>query len=142
MRSALGRLDVTGPGKVAGIRQSSPCWDEWCRSAQLQLRDSAFRERRCVQYADEQVEIIVHVIRINRMPRGERQYGARRVRGWRGTRLHPRTAAAAQAADFPGRSIEQEHVGHKVDVARRSEEHTSELQSRRDLVCRLLLEKK
>src|SRR5690349_3677273 len=28
------------------------------------------------------------------------------------------------------------------DVAARSEEHTSELQSRRDLVCRLLLEKK
>src|SRR5438105_9213924 len=28
------------------------------------------------------------------------------------------------------------------DVARRSEEHTSELQSRVDLVCRLLLEKK
>src|SRR5437868_13976781 len=29
-----------------------------------------------------------------------------------------------------------------IDVARRSEEHTSELQSRFDLVCRLLLEKK
>src|SRR5438874_7694948 len=29
-----------------------------------------------------------------------------------------------------------------VELARRSEEHTSELQSRRDLVCRLLLEKK
>src|SRR6266496_3350221 len=29
-----------------------------------------------------------------------------------------------------------------VDVSRRSEEHTSELQSRRDIVCRLLLEKK
>src|SRR5204862_5244798 len=28
------------------------------------------------------------------------------------------------------------------DVTNRSEEHTSELQSRRDLVCRLLLEKK
>src|SRR5215471_21360565 len=28
------------------------------------------------------------------------------------------------------------------DPGRRSEEHTSELQSRRDLVCRLLLEKK
>src|SRR5690349_23733102 len=27
-------------------------------------------------------------------------------------------------------------------IGRRSEEHTSELQSRRDLVCRLLLEKK
>src|SRR5204862_1868188 len=29
-----------------------------------------------------------------------------------------------------------------VDLGVRSEEHTSELQSRRDLVCRLLLEKK
>src|SRR5690349_90265 len=30
----------------------------------------------------------------------------------------------------------------KLDLPARSEEHTSELQSRRDLVCRLLLEKK
>src|SRR5690349_21937108 len=30
----------------------------------------------------------------------------------------------------------------RVSLAGRSEEHTSELQSRRDLVCRLLLEKK
>src|SRR2546421_8829434 len=30
----------------------------------------------------------------------------------------------------------------RTDAARRSEEHTSELQSRSDLVCRLLLEKK
>src|SRR5204863_9810631 len=38
------------------------------------------------------------------------------------------------------------HRGHceltSVPGCRRSEEHTSELQSRRDLVCRLLLEKK
>src|SRR5438874_9093775 len=33
----------------------------------------------------------------------------------------------------------QDASQHRVD---RSEEHTSELQSRRDLVCRLLLEKK
>src|SRR3712207_7756894 len=31
---------------------------------------------------------------------------------------------------------------HSVERARRSEEHTSELQSRQYLVCRLLLEKK
>src|SRR5579871_6876277 len=31
---------------------------------------------------------------------------------------------------------------YNVLIRRRSEEHTSELQSRRDLVCRLLLEKK
>src|SRR3712207_7579734 len=33
-------------------------------------------------------------------------------------------------------------VGNKVGDERRSEEHTSELQSRQYLVCRLLLEKK
>src|SRR5688572_31119901 len=32
--------------------------------------------------------------------------------------------------------------GHGLGVARRSEEHTSELQSQSNLVCRLLLEKK
>src|SRR2546421_9503730 len=31
---------------------------------------------------------------------------------------------------------------HVLQLGRRSEEHTSELQSRSDLVCRLLLEKK
>src|SRR5699024_11658336 len=35
----------------------------------------------------------------------------------------------------------QAAIGNKI-IARRSEEHTSELQSRFDLVCRLLLEKK
>src|SRR5438874_4986332 len=34
------------------------------------------------------------------------------------------------------------HRAHDGGRQRRSEEHTSELQSRRDLVCRLLLEKK
>src|SRR3712207_7388747 len=34
------------------------------------------------------------------------------------------------------------HVGHTGMPAERSEEHTSELQSRQYLVCRLLLEKK
>src|SRR5690349_25004825 len=33
-------------------------------------------------------------------------------------------------------------LGRKIHWDPRSEEHTSELQSRRDLVCRLLLEKK
>src|SRR5438874_989554 len=32
-------------------------------------------------------------------------------------------------------------IAQSVQTAKRSEEHTSELQSRRDLVCRLLLEK-
>src|SRR5207249_7685156 len=44
----------------------------------------------------------------------------------------------------PGRATdpEEEIVGTVRDMAPRSEEHTSELQSRFDLVCRLLLEKK
>src|SRR5438874_10559824 len=36
----------------------------------------------------------------------------------------------------------QRRLQHEVLLPFRSEEHTSELQSRRDLVCRLLLEKK
>src|SRR5690349_22949829 len=52
----------------------------------------------------------------------------------RGRRLLPRLAAgSAHVGDR--RALEQHRLG-------RSEEHTSELQSRRDLVCRLLLEKK
>src|SRR6267378_2074712 len=39
---------------------------------------------------------------------------------------------------MPHRAIDQP----QMQRVRRSEEHTSELQSRRDLVCRLLLEKK
>src|SRR5436309_7854818 len=46
-----------------------------------------------------------------------------------------------------GKTVDQEHgrralpwIGEVVDA--RSEEHTSELQSRENLVCRLLLEKK
>src|SRR5690349_22381058 len=45
---------------------------------------------------------------------------------------HPARAARALSADVPG----------DARPGTRSEEHTSELQSRRDLVCRLLLEKK
>src|SRR5699024_11428466 len=55
-----------------------------------------------------------------------------------------------QAPPFPFEKIEEtfeEEFGRKLDVDfqwvdERSEEHTSELQSRFDLVCRLLLEKK
>src|SRR6266496_6455093 len=44
---------------------------------------------------------------------------------------------AARAASRRG-----DGVAHRLRAHGRSEEHTSELQSRRDLVCRLLLEKK
>src|SRR5690349_23436793 len=41
-----------------------------------------------------------------------------------------------------GRDVGLEEAIADRDQRQRSEEHTSELQSRRDLVCRLLLEKK
>src|SRR5690349_23615285 len=41
-----------------------------------------------------------------------------------------------------GRQAEVEDIVEPDAAGGRSEEHTSELQSRRDLVCRLLLEKK
>src|SRR5690349_24076522 len=45
---------------------------------------------------------------------------------------------AERARRFPERDARPRALAPRV----RSEEHTSELQSRRDLVCRLLLEKK
>src|SRR3712207_7442514 len=39
-------------------------------------------------------------------------------------------------------AVPDQLAGHQVPVEARSEEHTSELQSRQYLVCRLLLEKK
>src|SRR3712207_8798256 len=47
-----------------------------------------------------------------------------------------------QPAVAVARVLAQAHVGHHEHVGMRSEEHTSELQSRQYLVCRLLLEKK
>src|SRR3712207_6858685 len=48
-------------------------------------------------------------------------------------------AGAAVEAEDPGRGAGEQGAGR---VPARSEEHTSELQSRQYLVCRLLLEKK
>src|SRR5206468_8583892 len=47
---------------------------------------------------------------------------------------YPHAARCSAQASLP-------HTGHS-STSSRSEEHTSELQSRSDLVCRLLLEKK
>src|SRR5690349_24237917 len=52
----------------------------------------------------------------------------------------PRGAAGARPAQGHPRHAPGFIASVRVDA--RSEEHTSELQSRRDLVCRLLLEKK
>src|SRR3712207_8823148 len=53
--------------------------------------------------------------------------------------LQPRRHGRRRAALGPPREMV---VGRVEDVVERSEEHTSELQSRQYLVCRLLLEKK
>src|SRR5438874_3776361 len=49
---------------------------------------------------------------------------------------------AQEYTDANARKVGDIMTSSVVSVAPRSEEHTSELQSRRDLVCRLLLEKK
>src|SRR3712207_9005691 len=66
--------------------------------------------------------------------------------GARGQRLERRSDEDDQEEHAQRRDdgqVEQPGlVGDRRDVAVRSEEHTSELQSRQYLVCRLLLEKK
>src|SRR5437868_12454780 len=51
-------------------------------------------------------------------------------------------AAIASVTVLPTARITSDNTGRPVAMELRSEEHTSELQSRFDLVCRLLLEKK
>src|SRR5947199_7592825 len=51
-------------------------------------------------------------------------------------------AREAASASGPAVSRPSRRAGPDADAASRSEEHTSELQSLRHLVCRLLLEKK
>src|SRR5690606_41914446 len=50
--------------------------------------------------------------------------------------------SALITASIEALAIADQHGAEVVIVAGRSEEHTSELQSRENLVCRLLLEKK
>src|SRR5256886_17255910 len=59
--------------------------------------------------------------------------------------LHPRHAhrvAFLQAADVLEHDIHRDRLRDDRAARERSEEHTSELQSQSNLVCRLLLEKK
>src|SRR2546428_4803518 len=74
------------------------------------------------------------------------RYYTRHGRGSARRLLDSRGRARARLRDLlsrPGvvRRARAPGLGHERAV-RRSEEHTSELQSRSDLVCRLLLEKK
>src|SRR5690349_23660182 len=61
-------------------------------------------------------------------------------RGRRIERVGRMLVRRLEHAVVPERRPEEREQEHRC--ASRSEEHTSELQSRRDLVCRLLLEKK
>src|SRR3712207_9015987 len=54
--------------------------------------------------------------------------------------IHRRQGRLEQAADCIASAVSA--IPDLLEVRRRSEEHTSELQSRQYLVCRLLLEKK
>src|SRR5437870_2364333 len=67
--------------------------------------------------------------------------GPHRARRRGGGDRHPRSRRRRRLRPGGGRA--RQALGHEDDArARRSEEHTSELQSRGHLVCRLLLEKK
>src|SRR3712207_7394713 len=72
--------------------------------------------------------------------------GADAVAGGEGGGLHRLVGRNGDHAVLQGfqllPAVEQRLEGLVADILERSEEHTSELQSRQYLVCRLLLEKK
>src|SRR5437868_11507126 len=61
---------------------------------------------------------------------------------FRSNLIHRDYASVLKDIREPNSAINPDHVAYQVELNNRSEEHTSELQSRFDLVCRLLLEKK
>src|SRR3712207_8940664 len=68
--------------------------------------------------------------------------GIARDRQHRRANRFVRARASAFDSELPGKRRRLTVGEEQNDVQRRSEEHTSELQSRQYLVCRLLLEKK
>src|SRR2546421_1739699 len=70
---------------------------------------------------------------------------SRNTARWRPSGIEGGTHRAGDLLDLVGEDgpgVEDHAVVRDAGDDRRSEEHTSELQSRSDLVCRLLLEKK
>src|SRR5690625_5913006 len=63
-------------------------------------------------------------------------------RKWRGTEWRLSLLPLGGYVDLPGMAPKVDDEGNLHHPDERSEEHTSELQSRGHLVCRLLLEKK
>src|SRR5690606_16206082 len=76
-------------------------------------------------------------VEVERLPAGDGQLAAQRVVAVVPDRRHQREPVRASAQQ----EQHEDRVGAR-GTSRRSEEHTSELQSREKLVCRLLLEKK
>src|SRR5687768_18123881 len=62
--------------------------------------------------------------------------------GWRWSRIGREIDSKTVRVRHPINSSQHHHRTFTIRRERRSEEHTSELQSRLHLVCRLLLEKK
>src|SRR5690606_40439302 len=116
-----GRTELT---TAAGVRagETAHALITLRRLCAIRVRVAAIRTRRVSAHAGAAV---------NRCPR--RATGAGRLTG-RGEQQHAGARAGRRRALFP--------CGITTAGALRSEEHTSELQSRENLVCRLLLEKK
>src|SRR3712207_7041709 len=75
--------------------------------------------------------------------RSPRRRGTPARRGLRDAEpVEQRVVGAPRAAHAHGQVEVHAHAHLALELAPRSEEHTSELQSRQYLVCRLLLEKK
>src|SRR5436853_5434847 len=64
------------------------------------------------------------------------------IRAQIATRCAPRMMSSVGSLRYPGRGADFSELARDLAPRLRSEEHTSELQSLRHLVCRLLLEKK
>src|SRR5690625_1236822 len=87
---------------------------------------------------------IKYISDVNKEKRAQyaRQYDGNEERIERAMRAERFIIPPTSSFDYLYENRNEPNIGSLIDVALRSEEHTSELQSRGHLVCRLLLEKK
>src|SRR5699024_12789196 len=83
---------------------------------------------------------VLHAFPTRRSSDLQRQWGSRGRQGAQGLVQYRRQLPTGQRKQQPQQGPDGQRTAHRAP--HRSEEHTSELQSRFELVCRLLLEKK
>src|ERR1035437_9788310 len=142
------RVTRTGDGRVVAVH-AGPLLLSAFGAGDLEMRDlviCSLTEGSRFQGRTVAAAFGIQPSQVSRIRSRSREHGARGLVHQMGPPPILSPARLRQARQWAGQGLTHAEIGRKLGVSRsrisRSEEHTSELQSRQYLVCRLLLEKK